>query len=50
MKAGVVEGPEDNWVGFGSRRGDGGEKGVCGVGEEGSGVWLGEGGLGVDDA
>jgi hypothetical protein len=45
-----MQGPEDGWLGFGSWRGDGGEKGVCGVGEVGSGVGLGEGGLGVNDA
>jgi len=45
-----MQGPEDGWLGFSSWRGNGGEKGVCGVGEESSGVRLGEGGLGVDDA
>lgn len=44
-----MQGPEDGWLKFGGWRGDGGEKGVCGVGE-GGGVWLGERGLGVDDA
>lgn len=50
VKAGVMEGPEDCWLGFGGWRGDRGENGVCGVGEDGSGVGLGERGLGVDDA